>query len=486
MKRKLALLFIILPAALFMLASCGDERLSKDDALYDFDYMVQLMLDTFPYFGLAERSTGNFPFEFEFIEGRWVVVPIGTGSIDILALAEETRAIIENYPYSLQDVAAYFGIAPGDMPAFDEHIFWSIITHEFFAHFAMFAHSDSLGFRGFNHIGTRYAHVNISRYPLTFLNSRIAWSEESSNFYRGQQDLFNTLAEEDPALFRFIFRAEPNLGEPTFPPVVRTEILEEGRIAYLNISTFGVPELSPFRSELIDFYRQIQDYDHLIIDIRENPGGILDFARMMIMYPLWYDRDNMPDMPLYSLHVDSERGNELAQLHFTEKGHTPQFIPQSDDLLTIGQLLEAYDLPYLNHDDLHNLSHGMRFDTSLAHIDQASLGRMGLRNIEHTPFGGQIWLLTGEINVSSSAMFARQAKEMGFATLVGQPVSGAYTSTWLTFFALPNSGMVIQWDIDYLVDEHGRALNEFPTRPHHFNREGMDALQTTLALIAGL
>ena len=39
------------------------------------------------------------------------------------------------------------------------------------------------------------------------------------------------------------------------------------------------------------------------------------------------------------------------------------------------------------------------------------------------------------------------------------------------------------WDIDYLVDQYERALEEFPTTPHHFNRPGLDALETVLMLI---
>ena len=485
MKKKLIVSFAILLMASLMLTSCGarSNRFSIDDALYDFDYMIQMMLDTFPCFGVAERNPGNFPFIFGDIEGPRTS---NLDSIDILALAEETRAIIENYPYSLQDMAADLGMDIRDIPAFDEHVFWSILTYDFFAHFVVFAHAQSFDFSAFDFWRRHFANTNPSRHPLTSLNTLVGRNEESINFYREQEAFFNTIIEGDPALIQFILRAEPSQGEsdPVVQPAVRTEIIEEGRIAYLNIDRFMVPPIVIYRRELIDFYQQIQDYDHLIIDIRDNWGGILDFARMLIMYPLWYDRGNMPDMPLFSLHVGSERGYELGQLHFRERRHTSEFIPQSDGLLTIAQLLEVYDLPYLNRDDLQNLSHGMRLDTSLANINQTFLNRRSLHNLEHVPFGGQIWLLTSEFNLSSSAMFARQAKEMGFATLVGEPVSGAYTSTWTTFFALPNSGIVLRWDIDYLVDEHGRALNEFPTQPHHFNRPGMDALETTLALIA--
>lgn len=50
--------------------------------LYDFDHMVQLMEDSFPFFGVAERRMG----------------------VDIHALAAETRRIIEGYPNTREEL----------------------------------------------------------------------------------------------------------------------------------------------------------------------------------------------------------------------------------------------------------------------------------------------------------------------------------------------------------------------------------------------
>ena len=454
-----------------------------EDALYDFDYLIQLMQDTFPYFDVAKRRAGVFPLT----EMEWIRVTSNSreNSIDILELAKEARTIIENYPYSLKSLAADLGIAFEDMPVFDEHVFWSIVTHEFFGHFWGFGHSSSLNHFRFNWMRATYSNISRFSYPLASINTYVSRRSEVFNFYSEQEALFHTLSEEDPTLFQFIFRMEPPQSVPYHPPVVSAEIIEEDRIAYLRITTF-LQHPTLFRYELLTFYREIQNYDHLIIDIRGNGGGNLNFPRMLIMYPLWVDRDNMPDMPLFSLHVNSERGHALAGYHFTEteRGRTSQFVPQSDEVLTIKKILEIYQLPYLHQDCLQNLSHGMRLNTSLNNITRPFRDREALGSVSPIPFEGQIWLLVDDENFSSSAMFARQAKHMGFATLVGEQIGGMYTSTVLSFFSLPNSGIVLQWDIDYLVDEYGRALNEFPTKPHHFNRPGMDALETTLALIA--
>lgn len=95
------------------------KQLTKEDFLHDFDYLMQTMEDTFPYFGVAERRLG----------------------VDIRALGRETRAMIENYPYSLEDRGNEMGISLEDMPGLDEHIFWSILYHEFFADFIGFGHA---------------------------------------------------------------------------------------------------------------------------------------------------------------------------------------------------------------------------------------------------------------------------------------------------------------------------------------------------------
>ena len=71
---------------------------------------------------------------------------------------------------------------------------------------------------------------------------------------------------------------------------------------------------------------------------------------------------------------------------------------------------------------------------------------------------------------------------MDFATLVGKPVGGSFAP--MLYFVLPNTGIIMTWESLYLTDQYGRSLEEFPTIPHYFNRPGLDALETTLQLIA--
>ncbi|MBU5678181.1 hypothetical protein KQI88_17355 [Alkaliphilus sp. MSJ-5] len=462
---QVTMIAIILMAMLFFTACVNsdeemtiqnsDEQLTIEDFLNDFDYMMQTMEDTFPYFGVAERRLG----------------------VDIRALGRETRAMIENYPYSLESLANDLGISLEDMPELDEHIFWSIIYHEFFSHFNQFAHTFALHFGTYNYYKPNYI-TPLSHYYTP--NNNHAYSNPvSQRFYQEQKDLFNTLFEEKGVLLQFIFRDEPPFQLPD--SIVETEIIEEDRIAYLKVSTFSNFNLTIYNN-LRKFYSDIQNYEHLIIDIRDNLGGSTDLWRMLIMKPLWSDKNNMPDMPLYAFYRGSKLGKSLAEENIKIESQYSRYMPETDNLLKVSEIIESNNLPHINEEDVQDLAYGVKFNTSISNIEWRHMNQVKVQNISDYPFDGEIWLLTNGNNLSAASLFARHAKEMGFATLVGEQTGGAY-STYAVHFTLPNTGIILRWDIDYLTDSYGRALNEFPTTPHHFNRPGMDALETVLQLI---
>ncbi|QUH26136.1 S41 family peptidase [Serpentinicella alkaliphila] len=460
---------VIIFTVILLFIGCGnsdkqlasDKQLTIEDFLYDFDYMMQSMEETFPYFGVAERRLG----------------------VDIRALGNETRAMIENYPYSLQGLASELDISLEDMPDLDEHIFWSIIQHEFFSYLEGFVHSFALDFRGYNLFQPV---LSSSLSPYYTHNNHYAFTNSASQmFYQEQEVIFNTLAEEQVALFQFVFRREPSVAEQSHGfthNIVNTEIIEEDRIAYLNMSSFMNFSHNTISDTLRRFYRDIQKFEHLIIDIRDNGGGSTDFWRMYIMKPLWAGRSKMPDMPLYAFYRGSKLGKSLAEENLKIEAQYSRYLAETDDLLTVSEIIKANNLPHINEDDLEDLAYGVKFNTSISNIEWRHMRQLGYQDISDYPFDGEIWLLTNENNYSAAALFARHAKEMGFATLVGEQIGGAY-ATYVANFTLPNTGIIVRWDIDYLTDSYGRALNEFPTTPHHFNRHGIDALETVLQLI---
>ena len=460
--------FLVVLMSIMLLSACGSPTDSiLEDLLYDFDYMMQLMEDTFPYFGVAERRLG----------------------IDIRELAQETRATIVNYPYSLQEFAKELGIELEDMPELDEQVFWGIVMNDFFLPLFPLGHAVILGPSGYHSQLASIQELNPESHPFFYHQIQTLSNDTSQRFYEERASLLSTLIEEDPALFEFISRIETiSAVFPMSPPpatsrdFVITDIIEEGRIAYLQLPSFSVSNFGNINQRLSSFYGEIQEYEHLIIDIRGNPGGATQFWQLLIMYQLWVDRDTMPNMPLYVFYNGSELGRFLGEAQVKDEFRPSGFVSETSHLLTVNEILDSNHLPHLHGNDLQNLGYGVRYNTSLSNFNQEHFNS-AWTSVRYYPFHGQIWLLTNEQTLSAAAMFAHFAKYMDFAILVGEQTGGLYASFSATSFALPNTGIIVEWDIEYLTDQYGRALEEVLTTPHYFNRPNMDALETVLQMI---
>ncbi|WP_041720583.1 hypothetical protein [Alkaliphilus metalliredigens] len=143
----------------------------------------------------------------------------------------------------------------------------------------------------------------------------------------------------------------------------------------------------------------------------------------------------MSDMPLYAFYPDSELGKYFWEDNINIEASHSRYMPETDELLTVREMIELYNLPHINEEDLENLAYAVRFSTGIGNIEAQHINAFGFREMSYF-FNGEIWILTNEKNYSVAALFA-----------------------------LPNTGIVLRWDIDYLTDHEGRALNEFTPPP---------------------
>ena len=258
-----------------------------------------------------------------------------------------------------------------------------------------------------------------------------------------------------------------------------TSIVEEGRIARVTFTAFDHLTLPhEERNHLIEFLGEVRDYEHLIIDIRHVGGGwFFDQVELLIRPNItemieYYSFGFFTDGQLASYAAEFQRqyilqiGNIGA--HFAVGG------PTGYAIYPARELVERYNLIYMNEGDLERLAYGYKLSTLVVPWLDSDLA-----------FNGHIWVLVSAFNFSAAEIFARLSKEAGF-TLVGHTTGGAIGGAGLTQFRMPNSGIIIRFDTLYITDSLGRAKEEFPTEPHHFAMPGRCALQTTLALIEEL
>jgi len=258
-------------------------------------------------------------------------------------------------------------------------------------------------------------------------------------------------------------------------PNVVTEIIKEGSIAYLAVNSFWASPAEG-EAEVFNFYEEIRGFDHLIIDLRRNRGGSADWFRQNIMGP---NIDSVLSIEGFAFLSYGHYAAEFipASGLIRSRSLNPVTIVQSidDELREVAEVLEDSYLPYINMDDMERMDYGFRI--------RARVSPNRSSRFDNQPaFSGKIWMLTGPWMTSATQISAWIAYDTGFATLVGEITGGHYGGA-RTMVALPNSGIVFTMDTLYVTDRHGRPL-EAGTIPHHFNREGMDALETVLAMIA--
>ncbi|MCL2592849.1 MAG: S41 family peptidase [Defluviitaleaceae bacterium] len=252
---------------------------------------------------------------------------------------------------------------------------------------------------------------------------------------------------------------------------IQTSIIEPGRIGYIKIHEFDFMGAER-RETIFNFFKETVGFEHIIIDIRGNIGGQPHFFEDAIIAP------NITESFTQTFHAFST-SSELS-IEFLNVGHSVMSDPNMGYFMRFAdspvlEFSEMPELPYLNEEDAANFTYGFTFSRNLTPIVQ-----------DFPPFEGQIWLLIDGRVSSAANMFSSIAREMDFATLVGEPTNG--DSTFVIRPAgfsprLPNTNISFQFDTTYNTDALGRAIDEYVTQPHIFNNDGMDALETVLSII---
>jgi len=243
---------------------------------------------------------------------------------------------------------------------------------------------------------------------------------------------------------------------------VTTEIIEEGNIAYIRIRHFS----GDIDREIVTvrrFLQSVLSYQHLIIDLRGNGGGHPHYfhnliGRMLITEP-------------HAIYINNFYRAGSHNMDFIEsmghmRPHSTRFTLED----AMGFVTEEY---------AHIVQDIMRMDYHYVY-------RHVVEPILTIPFNGKIWMLVDEFMFSSAQLVATFYKEIDFATLVGNTTGGGLAfcniAIYSNYIALPNSGIIVRYDTMLSLNSYGRPI-EYGTDPHYFNRPGMDALETVLALI---
>ncbi|MCL2168530.1 MAG: S41 family peptidase [Defluviitaleaceae bacterium] len=263
----------------------------------DFEYMLEILMDNFPYFGVAEREFGA----------------------QVERIAETTRRAL---------------ITGGDVR--DSAHFRQILQANFFSPFRHIGHL-SIQDRATLHLILG----NIYRGPINYngqfvdMQGRVYtyWGQKFVDVARGQA------AQQFYGLIEVALGYEVGMVRPNN---LTTLILAEN-VAYVRVNEFWHYNIEHDKAIMRAFYEEIQGMEHLVIDLRANGGGFTRYFVQLFMAPnLAYDT-YIPG--IHTLLMGGERNMAWLDVQI------------DDDRVFAGvytdkQPLPAYRFPYLRDADI--------------------------------------------------------------------------------------------------------------------------------------
>jgi len=417
---------------------------ARDIALEDFDYLVNFTLANSAWDNIAYRRLG----------------------IDFDAHVAAHRHMIENMvPITVPYLPMHFPVRDCDEPL---SVAANYLIHLLNWHFAA-----PLG--GVGHLGVR----DITMYRILLAVTQRGYHSEFATEYTRAQIRTAFGAYVDPRAIWFYGEYEFDLdgdegGFPEIPGNIVTDILVPDEVAYLRINSFMGCRMFDSLT-IFPFLQEVQDFDHLILDLRGNTGGDASYFWTAIVMPLAREAGFTSS---YQFFAGGEGAVNLMDVYlqlFRSFGLDEEIFYAA--IYPISDVVNERGLVHFNPEQYERLSY--------VFVVREYFDPNWLPDEIRVPFEGEIWLLVDEMSMSASVEAAQLAISSGFATVVGENTSGI-TGPFHTYIVLPNTGIIWRVDIGSFTDNYGRSIEVYGVTPQIRNFAGMDALETVLAVIEDL
>ncbi|MCL2562659.1 MAG: S41 family peptidase [Oscillospiraceae bacterium] len=339
------------------------NNLTTEDFLYDFNYLMQALEENWPFFNIS----------------------VSTRGIDVRELADDVRNMLDSPSVVIGDALAFADLL-------DVH-FLQPIGH--LGHLSSPWPYDEF-FRTLE-----WAELVMGGYEASLRELELAgWPVER---VERAKTILGTLSRPEAILFHEVLRdvsgsvvsSADSLQQEEFGfsrSVVETAIIEDGEIAHLTVRFMldttmdeglvsglaGDPAMGHYEEIIYDFYREIADFDHLIIDLRGNPGGMTSHFDVFVLAPLLTEQLFLPAYLFYTDGVYSKMAR-TDPVNLADIGAFGSVEPT--------EAVFTQPLPYLDAsiDFVYAFSRPIRFTLRVSSPD--SLRRFGMRSCMTGKYG---------------------------------------------------------------------------------------------------
>lgn len=245
--------------------------------------------------------------------------------------------------------------------------------------------------------------------------------------------------------------------------------------AYVAIHSF-LNDRNDDEAPLRDFFVSSEKLGirNMIVDLRANLGGYNDYWLNNIVAPnirqplqienIGLYQENYRTRPFMAYYASTSFEEDMAAM--LEAGPLPSLIFNWNR-----RERKLPPLPALVESDVSGL-------------DKAFQETIRVDKTEEQPlFTGQFWLLCDRDSYSASEYFLSFAKRTGFARIVGEESGGDGSCVVTIYSLLPNSGLLLRYNVLYGLNPDGSCSEERATAPDVPVTPGEDALSRCLELI---
>lgn len=212
-----------------------------------------------------------------------------------------------------------------------------------------------------------------------------------------------------------------------------------GEIAYLKIKDFNPLTVDSDGEKIKEFLQNLNDYQSLIIDIRDNQGISVDYFLENLVIPLSNNYYKSTSTLL-------EKGDQYTSYLESYQNNYFTVLPEKSN---IGELKKEFSLP---DERAKQFQYGKQYS-------------IRIEPNKETIFKGKIYLLQNINTKYAADTFSQFANQTGFAETVGTTTGGNGVNIANVFFTLPHSGFVFQMPVGMGLNQDGSSNYERGTEP---------------------